>query len=75
MSPKQLVTTMSEKKGTTLSGLGTLILSGVLTLLPDEVRAGCIDSITASDNPALIGGLMIVGVALTLIGPSLAPSK
>ncbi len=66
------IKTLSEKKSTTVVG-GMASVAGILVaLIPSDVKASCFDSIHSSDNPALVGGLLSLGLALTFIGPSLA---
>jgi hypothetical protein len=56
---------------TTVIG-GIFSLGGILlTLVPSDVRSACVDSISSSENPALMGGLVVIGIVMSLIGPSL----
>ena len=72
MSPQQAIQTVTEHKGTTLVGLLAMVGSGLLTLVPPDVREPCMTAVQHSSNPALIFGLMVVGGGLTIAGPSLA---
>ncbi len=72
MSPKQTLIAATEHKGTTVVGLIATLGSGLLALVPPEIREPCVTAVQNSSNPTLIFGLMVVGVGLTIAGPSLA---
>lgn len=62
---------VAESKTTTVTGGLSAVAGVILALIPAEVRGGCIDAIQGADNPMLVGGLVVVGLILTLVGPSL----
>ena len=62
----------SESKGTTVTGASLGIGGVVLALLPPTIQDACMDAITSHDNPLVIGAMVISGILLTIIGPSLA---
>lgn len=72
MSPQQVVQSMTEHRGTTIIGLLATLGSGLLTLVPTEIREPCVTAVQNSSNPSVVFGLMAVGVGLTIAGPSLA---
>ena len=69
---KSTTTKLAGSKGTTYTGLTAVLISAFLALIPQDVQSACIDAINATDSPVLTGGLLIGGVLLTIIGPSLA---
>jgi hypothetical protein len=66
---------ISGNPKTTLTGASLGIGGVILALLPPAIQDACMDAITSHDNPLVIGGLVITGILLTVIGPSLAKNK
>lgn len=62
---------LQDSKTTTAAGAITTIAGIALALLPTEVRAGCVNAVMSTNQPILVGGLLAIGLGLTLIGPSL----
>lgn len=62
----------AKSKLTTLGGSTLSILAGLMILLPEDVRTGCLEAIQQSENPLIVGILAVLGIILTAIGPSLA---
>ena len=68
---------IQRSKLTTAIG-GIFSLGGILlTLIPSDVRSVCMDAVGSAENPALVGGLVVLGIVMSLIGPSLGkkPSR
>lgn len=66
---------LSENPKTTITG-GLLGAGGmIIALLPPAIRDACMDAILSHDNPLVIGSMVIAGIVLTVIGPSLAKNK
>lgn len=64
-----------EKKATTIVGSVFGFGGIVLSLLPEGVRDTCVAAISDSENPLTVAILVVAGLILTVIGPSLAPNK
>lgn len=62
---------LAKSKTTTVLGGLSAFTAIVISLIPSELRATCMDAITTTENPLFTGGLLVVGLVLTLIGPSL----
>lgn len=69
---QRTVKSLSESKLTTAAGGITLFAGILLPLIPSEVRANCVDAVTQTENPLMMGSLVVAGIVLTSIGPSLA---
>lgn len=67
---KALLEKAEESKATTGAGIVTSLGAIVLALIPADTWEACTSSIAATGNPLLVGGLLIVGIGLTFIGPS-----
>jgi hypothetical protein len=63
---------ISGNPKTTLTGASLGVSGVILALLPPAIQDACMDAITSHDNPLVIGVLVITGILLTVIGPSLA---
>jgi hypothetical protein len=57
---------------TTIAGAGLGAGTIVLSLLPTEVRDGCMAAVMDSNNPLVVSILLLAALLLTVIGPSLA---
>lgn len=66
---------VSESKITTAVGGLTSVGAIIVTLIPEEVRVPCMTAVSTTENPLIVGILLILGIALTLVGPSLAKSR
>jgi len=64
-----------QSKATTVVGSVFGFGGVILSLLPEGVRDTCVAAISDSDNPLTIAIMVVAGLILTVIGPSLAPSK
>lgn len=65
-----MIQAAQESRATTALG-GLASLTGIIVaLLPADVKESCFTSIQNSNNPAVVGGLIITGLVLTIVGPS-----
>ncbi len=72
---KEYQENLIKNRAVTAAG-GILGFGGViLALLPAEVRDTCMKAVMDSNNPLVTSILVIAGLILTTIGPSLAKAK
>lgn len=62
---------LKDNKGTTIIGGGLSVGSIILSLLPAEVRDGCMTAVMNSENPLFSSILLVAGIILLVIGPSI----
>jgi hypothetical protein len=68
-------TNFFQSRATTVAG-GTLGFGGiVLSLIPSEVRDPCVTAVATSGSPLTTSILIIAGLLLTVVGPSVAKNK
>lgn len=69
------IKTLSESKGTTIAGGIASIGAVIVSLVPSGVWASCTGALNETGSPIMTASLLIAGVGLTIIGPSLAKSR
>lgn len=67
-----MIKALSQSRATTFTGGGLSVGGIILALVPSNVRDTCVDAVSNSDSPMIVSILLIVGIALTFIGPSFA---
>lgn len=63
---------LQQSRATTLTGSLATISGIVIALIPDNVWDTCSSAVQETGSPFFTGILLISGLALTVIGPSLA---
>jgi hypothetical protein len=63
---------LQQSRATTLTGSLASISGIVVALIPDNVWDACSAAVQETGSPLFTGTLLIFGLALTVIGPSLA---
>ena len=71
----QKIQEAAQSRKTTLAGILSTTSGLVIAFIPHEVWSACSASIADSNSPALIGGLVVAGLVLTTVGPSIAKSR
>ena len=70
-----LLQSLARSRKTTAAGSLSIVGAVVVGLIPDDIWKTCGESISQTSNPLFISALVIVGLGLTVIGPSLAKSQ
>jgi hypothetical protein len=66
---------LAKSKKTTAMGTTSVLAGLIIGLVPQDVWKTCGESVAQTSNPLFVSALVIVGLALTVIGPSLAKSR
>ena len=66
---------LSESKGTTIAGGIASIGAVIVSLIPSGVWESCSNAVNQTGSPVMTAALLIAGVGLTIIGPSLAKPR
>jgi len=66
---------LSESKSTTIAGSIASIGAVVISLIPSGVWESCSGALNETGSPIMTAALLIAGVGLTIIGPSLAKPR
>lgn len=72
---KKAAQSMKSDKRTTAAGGIAVLLSVITTLLPENVRTQCMDTILTTGDPKVTAGLLLIGVGLAIWGPSLGSRR
>lgn len=70
-----LLQSLAKSRKTTLAGSLSTLTGIVVAFIPHEVWSACSASIAESNSPVLVASLVITGLGLTIVGPSLAKSQ
>jgi hypothetical protein len=71
----QELRSLVQSKKTTAVGTTSVIAGLIIGLVPQDVWKTCGESVAQTSNPLFVSALVIVGLGLTVIGPSLAKSR
>lgn len=66
---------LQQSRATTLTGSLATISGIVIAFIPDNVWDACSSAVQETGSPLFTGSLLILGLALTVIGPSLAKPR
>ena len=66
---------ITESKSTTIAGGIASVGAVIISLIPSNVWASCSGALNETGNPVMTASLLIAGVGLTIIGPSLAKPR
>ena len=69
------VKAITESKATTIAGATASIGAVIVSLIPSGVWASCTGALNETGNPVMTASLLVAGVGLTIIGPSLAKPR
>lgn len=64
---------ISQSRTTTLTGSVATLSAIVISLIPRDVWDACSEAVQTSGSPLFTSVLLVAGISLTVIGPSLAP--
>jgi hypothetical protein len=66
---------LTQSRKTTVAGTSSILVGLIAGLVPDDIWKTCGESISQTSNPLFVSALVIIGLGLTVIGPSLAKPK
>lgn len=67
-----MLQSLAKTRKTTLAGTFSTLTGIIVAFIPHEVWSACSASITESNSPVLVASLVIAGLGLTIVGPSIA---
>lgn len=70
-----MLQSLAKSRKTTAAGSLSIVGAVVIGLIPHDVWKTCGESISETSNPLFVSALVILGLGLTVIGPSLAKPK
>lgn len=66
---------LANTRKTTALGTTSVLTAVIIGLIPQDTWKICSDAVSQEANPLFVSALVIVGLGLTVIGPSLAKPR
>lgn len=70
-----MLQSLAKTRKTTLAGTFSTLTGIIVAFIPQEVWSACSASIAESNSPVLVASLVVAGLGLTIVGPSIAKSQ